>query len=36
MDNPVSCIREVAITAVGALSRVRFPRESIETHFERV
>lgn len=34
MDNPVRCIREVAIKA---LSRGRdFRRESIETHFERV
>lgn len=31
MDNPARCIREVAITAIGAV-----PRESIETHFERV
>jgi len=36
MDNLIRCIKEVAITALGALSRMRFPKESIETHFERV
>jgi len=36
MDNLIRCIKEVAITAVSALLRMRFPKESIETHFERI